>query len=70
MYENRDDTILSVEDLMDALKIGRNASYKLLSEGVIPAFRIGKVWKIPSATLDEFIIISAKKKYQFLSSSI
>lgn len=70
MYGNSDDTILSVEDLMDALKIGKNASYQLLNEGAIPAFKIGRVWKIPRASLDEFIINSAQKRYQFLSSTI
>lgn len=41
------DPLLSINDLREILNIGRNAVYDLLNEGAIPAFRIGRNWKIP-----------------------
>ena len=48
--------IITVEELMDALYIGKNTAYKLLNEGTIKAFRIGNTWKIPRAAVEEYII--------------
>ena len=41
------DTLLTISDLREVLSIGRNAAYDLLNQGTIPAFRIGRNWKIP-----------------------
>lgn len=48
--------ILTVQELMDLLYIGKNAAYQLLNEGKIKAFRIGNTWKIPRGAVDEYII--------------
>lgn len=47
--------ILTVEDLCDVLNIGPNAAYQLLNEKAIPAFRIGRRWKIPKEAVVEYI---------------
>ena len=47
--------ILTPEDVMDYLYIGRNAVYKLLKSGELKAFRVGRNWKIPKKALDEYI---------------
>lgn len=59
MFNDYDD-ILSVEQLMELLYIGKNSTYKLLNSGAIKAFRIGKVWKIPRVALEEYIISKSK----------
>ena len=41
------DALLTITDLREILNIGRNAAYDLLNSGDIPAFRIGRNWKIP-----------------------
>lgn len=41
------DPLLTITDLREILNIGRNAAYDLLNQGTIPAFRIGRNWKIP-----------------------
>ena len=41
------DPLLTISDLREILNIGRNAVYDLLNQGAIPAFRIGRNWKIP-----------------------
>lgn len=55
MFDNYDD-ILTVEQLMEILFIGKNTAYKLLKKGKIKAFKIGRVWKIPRKALEEYII--------------
>lgn len=51
--ENND--ILKIEDVMKLLDIGKNTLYRLLKSGDINAFKIGKVWKIPKSSIDDFV---------------
>lgn len=52
-YELND--ILSVEDLMELLNIGKNTAYSLLESGEVKAFRIGRMWKIPRKSVYDYI---------------
>lgn len=54
MFENGYD-ILTPEDVMEQLDIGKNAMYKLLSSGELKAFRVGRKWKIPRKEVDAYI---------------
>jgi excisionase family DNA binding protein len=65
MYEYDNDLVLSVEELMSTLKIGKNIAYSLLDKGIIKAFRIGRIWKIPRNSLEDFIISSAKNNCKY-----
>lgn len=67
MYDYSDDAIMTVYELMETLKIGKNLAYQLLNNGTIKGFRIGKSWKIPRKLLDDFIIDSASKRLHYLS---
>jgi len=48
--------ILTIEELCEILMIGKNFAYRLLAEKKIRAFRIGKKWKIPKTSVQDFII--------------
>ena len=61
MFENYDD-ILNVEEACEALKIGYNAMYELLNTGKLRGYRNGRVWRIPKASLVEYIQSSSKLK--------
>ena len=50
-----DEKILTIDDLQDRLRRGRNQAYKLVTEKKIKAFRTGKCWKITEAALNEYI---------------
>ena len=50
-----DEKILTIDELQDKLRIGRNQAYKLVAEKKIKAFRSGKRWKITEAALNEYI---------------
>lgn len=47
--------ILSPEEAMNELQIGRNAIYKLLASGELKAFKVGHNWKIPRKSIDAYI---------------
>lgn len=47
--------LLTVQELMETLNIGRNSVYELLNSGEISAFRIGRSWKIPKDSVIYYI---------------
>ena len=51
--ENND--ILNLKDVMKLLDVGKNTLYRLLKSGDINAFKIGKVWKIPKSSVDDYV---------------
>ncbi len=55
MYEYFEHEILTVEELMEVMYIGKNTAYQLLQSGEIRAFRIGRVWKIPKDAVREYM---------------
>jgi excisionase family DNA binding protein len=42
-----DDDVLTLREICDLLQVHPSTVYKLLREGRIPSFRIGKEWEIP-----------------------
>ena len=54
MLETYDD-ILTADEAMEALKIGKNALYTLLNSGKLKAYHNGRVWRIPRQAIEEFI---------------
>lgn len=54
--------ILSVEEVCEALRIGANQAYALLSSGKLKGYKQGRVWKIPRQALVEYIVIQSKIK--------
>ena len=54
MLEQYED-VMTIADLREVLNIGSNAAYKLLNQGAISAFRIGRTWKIPKQSVILFI---------------
>ena len=47
--------ILSVEDVMEILNIGKNAAYRLFRDKAIRCVRINGRWKIPKQSLMESV---------------
>lgn len=47
--------IMRFEGVMEFLSIGKNTLYTLLNNREINAFKIGKVWKIPKKSVEEYI---------------
>lgn len=47
--------IMQIEEVMEYLNIGKNTMYGLLKSGELSAFKIGKVWKIPKASVEDYV---------------
>ena len=54
MFENYPD-ILTIDDVKEALMIGRGKVYKLLNNNELSGFRIGDNWKISKEALINYI---------------
>ena len=53
--DNLSSSLITVEELCEELLIGKNLAYKLLANGTIKGFRIGRIWKIPRQSINDFI---------------
>lgn len=60
MTDNGLEELISIDDLCDVLNIGKNAAYNLLKTGQIKSFRIGRVWKIPKAAVQDYILTQSQ----------
>ena len=46
---------LTPREVMELLAIGRNTFYRLVNSGELPAFRIGKLWRVYSEDLRRYV---------------
>ena len=61
MFEDYPD-ILTVEEACEALRVGQNAMYRLLSNNKLKAYKNGRTWRIPRTALTQYILENAKIK--------
>ena len=56
--------LLTIEALCEKLHVSRNTAYRLLAAQIIPAFKVGRAWRIPVSSVEEFIAdqINAKEE--------
>lgn len=54
MFEHYPD-VLTVNDLCDALHIGKTSAYRLLAKGEIGSIRIGPQYRIPKKWLIDYL---------------
>ena len=47
--------ILTVDEACEALRIGYNAMYDILSSGELKAYRNGRTWRIPKEALKKYV---------------
>lgn len=64
MFEEFDD-VVTIEELCEMIKIGKNNAYKLLKSGKIKSFKNGTTWRIPKQAVIEFIIDVYKESITF-----
>lgn len=67
MYQDMDNDLISIEELCQRLMIGKNMAYHLLNANEIVAFRIGRSWKIPVKSVNDYIANYSYNKQQGLS---
>ena len=54
-YNENEPVLMTDSELADYLGIGKNRAYELLNSGEIKGFRIGSVWKVTKAAVDQYI---------------
>lgn len=54
--EDDSPVLMTAPELAEYLGIGRNKAYSLLRDGSIKGFRIGSVWKVSRAAVDQYIL--------------
>ena len=54
MLEKYND-VLTINDIMDILQIGRNSAYKLINSGEIKSLRVGRNIRIPKVFLLDYL---------------
>jgi len=47
--------LYSVEQAAVILRIGRNQAYRAVKSGTIPAFRVGRVWRVSGPAVDRLV---------------
>ena len=47
--------VLTIQELEEALKIGRRLAYTLVRDGTIPSKKIGRIYRIPKAAVIEYL---------------
>lgn len=52
--------VVSIDELCEMLKIGKNKAYDLLRSGTVGGFKEGRVWKIPKHVVVEYIMRRSK----------
>ncbi len=52
--------IVTVDELCEMLRIGRNKAYDLLRNGEIKAFRSGRLWIISKAAVEDYVRVCSK----------
>ena len=47
--------IMTIQEVMEALHIGKNRVYAMLADGTLNGFRMGRPWKIPKESVIEYV---------------
>lgn len=47
--------ILTVSEVAQLLRVGKNTVYRALEEGELPGFKIRGCWRIPRSELDQWV---------------
>lgn len=60
--DNNSSSLITIDELCEILLIGKNTAYQLLQSGKIKCFKLNRIWKIPRASVDEYILNNSKIK--------
>jgi len=52
---NKYNDVLTVEELCEVLRIGKNTAYRLLKSNEIKSVKIGKIYKIPKKSVRKYL---------------
>ena len=50
------DSILTIKDVADYLKVNERTIYRLTASGELPGFKVGNSWRFKQSELEQYII--------------
>lgn len=53
--------VLTIQDLMEVLHIGKNTAYRLVKENTIRSHRIGRCYRIPKCCVFDYLKSAQQK---------
>ena len=53
---NEKTIILTREEVMETLKIGKSTFYKLIHDSILKSFKEGNCYKVPLSSMEEYIV--------------
>ena len=62
MFDKYND-IMTVPEVCEALKVGKNTVYQLIKENALMSFNIGKIHKIKKTDLESYVRKTSKLSY-------
>ena len=54
--------VMTIDDLAKYLKLSTSTLYKLCAEGKVPGAKVGRHWRFHRATIDKWLVQSARPK--------
>lgn len=60
MFEAYED-VVTIDDVCSMLAVGKNGAYRLLREGKLHGFKIGRKWRISRESVIEYISHNTEK---------
>lgn len=55
-YDKDYTELLTVDEFCDMLRVSHNVGYQILASGKIKCFKVGRIWKIPRESINDYII--------------
>lgn len=53
--EKRGDSVMTIDELSDYLKVAKSTLYKLAQEGKLPGQKVGRHWRFHKAVIDRWL---------------
>lgn len=53
--EKRDDSVMTIDELSEYLKIAKSTLYKLAQEGKLPGQKVGRHWRFHKTVIDRWL---------------
>ena len=55
-YDKDYTELLTVNEFCEVLRVSHNVGYRILSSGKVKCFKVGRIWKIPRESINDYII--------------
>ncbi len=55
MAKQKQDTVMTIDDLAAYLKVSKSTLYKLCADGKVPGQKVGRHWRFRKAVIDEWL---------------